>query len=89
MKLQHYITKQFKTISDVDYVDVSVGGKYAGQHTASLTLKGRYLSLDSMRKSRRAKNSYCFPMDTLIEVEGGQVKFDYCGTGFELTLFKG
>lgn len=88
MKLQKYISNRFpKGIEEIDYVDVFVNEKFVGMHTASLALKGKYLALDPVNKRKKA--SYCFPMDTVIEVNNGFVRFDYCGAKFDLTLFRG
>ncbi len=86
MKLQDYINKRLRNINEVDYVDVFVNDAFVGMHSASLALKGKYLALDSMESFKKA--SYCFPMDTVIEANGGSIKFNYCGSDFELTIFR-
>lgn len=88
VKLGRYFSNRFPNgIKQVDYVDVYSGDMFLGMYSASLALKGKYLALDPMNRQGKAA-SYCFPMDTLVFINGGQINFNYCGADFELAMFR-
>ncbi len=89
MKLKEYINTRFSNIDEVDYVDVFINDEMVGMFTASLAARGTYLSLDPMDNDNNV--SYCFPLETIIDNHGGAggpIKFHYCGSDFELTMFR-
>ena len=85
--LKNYIEKEFKNISSINYVDLSLNNKFEGRFSASLALSGKYLALDSVRK-KRATKSYCFPLSSVVNQNKNVLDFDYCGVSFELAFFK-
>ncbi len=84
MKLKDYIDEKFSKVEYIDYVDLFQDGEFMGMYSASFALKGKHLALDPMENGKGV--SYCFPMNTVLD-DGG-VKFNYCGSNFELTIFR-
>ena len=87
LNLKNYIEKEFKNISDIDYVNLFLNNKFEGKFAASLALGGKYLALDLIKK-RRANKSYCFPISFIVNQDENTLDFDYCGANFELSFFK-
>ncbi len=85
MKLKEYINTRFSNIDEVDYVDVFINDEMVGMFTASLAACGTYLSLDPMDGETNV--SYCFPLELVVDNRQG-VRFHYCGSDFELTMFR-
>lgn len=85
MKLKEYISNRFSDIHEVDYVDVFINDEMVGMFTASLASDGTYLALDPMDSDNNV--SYCFPLDLVVDNRHG-VRFHYCGSDFELTMFR-